>query len=284
MSKVSIIIPTYNYARFIPFTLQSILSQTYKNFEVIVVDDGSTDNTKQAIKKFSSRIIYIKHSSNKGISKAMNTGIKASGAEYINITQADDLMLANFLQEEVEILDNNPQVGLVYSPVLLIDEQGKEKGKQKIRDISKNNIYLQLLLGNFICLGSILARKTLVEDVGLFNEKLSQFEDWELWLRIAQKSKIAYIPKYLTVHREHSHTLTSKAKRNFERLGWERKIVLNNTIKNNIPSVLKLWFPLLFLDTCIDATKLPKPISKITAAFTLGISIATAKFLKLLYR
>lgn len=290
MVKISVIIPTYNYAHFLPLALESVLNQNYKNFEIIIVDDGSEDDTEKIVKNISKKnggvkIHYIKHPKNLGFAEAMNSGVSVSNGEYINFLSADDILLPNFLEKEVTLLDKEKGVAMVYSAIVFIDEKGKRKRKQKLRkwQILKDS-YSSLIIGNHINLVTCLVRSKLLKVCGHFNPKIKQMPDWDMWLRVSKKGNIAYIPEYLALYRVHKASLTGAIRQNFENIGKERKIVLEKTIKNDFPKKIAPWLPLLFLDAYTSSDKLPKAIQKILAIFSTGISILTTKLIRLFYR
>lgn len=283
--KISIIIPSYNYANFIGETLESVFSQTYKDFEVIVVDDGSTDGTRKVIKKFLPKIRYIKHETNLGFAPAMNTGIRAAKGKYLNFLSADDKLLPTFLEKEVAVLEKYPKVGLVFSPVMFMDKEGKIIGKQKIKNgyRDKNDGYQSLLVGNFVNLVTAIVRADIVKKVGFFNNKLRQNPDWDMWIRIAKKSHLAYVPEHLAVYRQHDLNLTAEVKRNFKRIGKEKRIVLQDTVKRQVPEELRPWMFLLFLDSRINTECLPKFIADPVVFFCFIISVLTGRLLRRIY-
>jgi len=285
MPKVSIIIPSYNYARFIKETLESVFSQTYKDFEVILVDDGSTDNTLTITKRYLPKIRYIRHPVNLGFAPAMNTGIREAKGKYLNFLSADDKLLPTFLEKEVAVLEKYPKVGLVFSPVMFMDKKGDEIGKQKIKNgyINKEDGYQGLLTGNFVNLVTALVRSDTVMKVGFFNSKLRQNPDWDMWIRIAKKSHIAYVPEYLAVYRQHDLNLTAEVKRNFKKIGKEKRIILQDTVKRQVPKKLSPWMFLLFLDSRINTERLPKFIADPIAFFCFMISVLTARLLRKIY-
>lgn len=286
MPKVSIIIPTYNFGHLIVETLESVFKQTYKDFEVIVVDDGSTDDTHQKIKKYLPKIKYIKHNVNLGFAAAMNTGIRNAKGKYLNFLSSDDKVLPQFLEKEVEVLEKNPEVGLVFSPVFYIDELGKVIRKQKIANdsiIPQSQAYLKLIIRNYVNLVTALVRADIVRRVGFFNNKLRQNPDWDMWIRIASKSKLAYVPDYLGLYRRHNLSLTSEVKSDIRRIGPEKKIILEETIKDNVPKRLKPWLLLLFLDANIYRYRLPKPIKNLLIFIAFILSVATSRILGLVY-
>jgi len=205
--KVSIIIPTYNRADVLPMAIDSILAQTYKNYEVIIVDDGSTDNTKDILKHYLKKpnVHYI-YQDNKKQAAARNTGIRCSKGEYIAFLDSDDLWYPEKLGLQVRILDKNNDAGMVYSNQMLIDNSLNNKGvKYSPKILKSGNIFKELLLRKFYCsLPTVLIRKSVLDDVGLLDEGLrNALEDWELTLRVTRKYKVACIDKPLLKRRIH---------------------------------------------------------------------------------
>lgn len=187
---VSVIIPTYNRAHLVGRAIQSVLNQTYQDFEIIVIDDGSTDNTEDIIREFQKtdkRIKYIKHEKNKGGSAARNTGIKAARGEYIAFQDSDDEWLPEKLEKQMRVFENaHPEVGVVYTGFLRI-ENDKENYIPSSWVIKKEgNIHNELLKGNFVTTQSIVARKECFEKAGIFDESLPRLQDWELVIRLSK--------------------------------------------------------------------------------------------------
>jgi len=150
--NVSVIVATYNRANFIDRAIKSILNQIYQDFEIIIVDDGSSDNTEEIIKGYKDkRIIYIKHKKNQGISTARNTGIKRAKGEYIAFLDSDDEWFPEKLERQVVLLQNeSSEVGVVYSDLRYIDENGKDMNKL-LNPRKEGYIYKDLLGEN--CVG-----------------------------------------------------------------------------------------------------------------------------------
>jgi glycosyltransferase involved in cell wall biosynthesis len=194
--KVSVVIPTYNRAHLICRSIQSVLDQTYQNLEIIVVDDGSTDNTEEIVINFKDeRIRYIKHSENKGASAARNTGIKVSRGEYIAFQDSDDEWFSEKLEKQISAFYNSsPEVGVVYSGFYRVEANKKiyipsdDHVAQK-----KGNIYNELLKGNFVGTPAVLIKKECFENVKYFDENIPALEDWELWIEISKYYKFEYI-------------------------------------------------------------------------------------------
>lgn len=229
MPKVSVIIPTYNYGRFICYAVNSVLNQSYKDYELLVVDDGSKDNTAERVKKYDDRIKYY-YKDNGGPASARNFGIKKSNGDYICFLDADDLFIHNKLELQVDLLDQKIKegVGLIYSDYLCIDEYNtyilkhyKSKGFQ-----SQNEALKCLLSYNFINTSTVMVAKECLEEVGLFNENYKYLEDLDLWIRIGSIYKYEYINKPLVKTRSHSNNLRNKIRK-------LDKIQCFNKIKND---------------------------------------------------
>ena len=198
---VSVIIPTYNRANLINRSVSSVLNQTFKDFEVIVVDDGSIDNTENVVKNFNdSRIKYIKGEKNVGAAAARNIGIKVAKGKFIAFQDSDDEWLPEKLEEQIKIFKKvSLRIGIVYVGRWQIKEEKKmyipfERVNQK-----EGNIYKELLKSNFIGTPTILVKKECFEKVGMFNENLPRFQDWELVLRLAKYYNFKFIDEPLVL-------------------------------------------------------------------------------------
>lgn len=201
--KVSIVVPTYNGSKFILRTLNSILSQSYKNYEIIVIDDASTDGTGKIIKKIpNKRIRYFRNSRNKGTSKARNRGLTLARGRYIAYCDHDDIWYKNHLKEIVSVLDQNPDVGLVFAKYRIV-------GTRKGQHLNYNYIYPKghfsqevLEAENIIgCPLNVVHRKECIKKAGFFNENKTitghGYEDWDLWLRISDFFKLHHLDMVL---------------------------------------------------------------------------------------
>ena len=199
--NISVIIPTYNRAHLIAKAISSVLDQTYHDFELIVVDDGSTDNTMEVINGFNDpRIRYIRHDKNKGAAAARNTGIKAAIGSYIAFQDSDDEWLPDKLEKQLQAFnDASPKVGVVYSGVWRIVEgnkiiytgypdKKKEDGDLHYSLLKKGTIYLQ----------SAMIKKECFDKAGMFDEEIPAAEDWELWIRISKYYHFKYVKEPLT--------------------------------------------------------------------------------------
>ena len=203
---VSVIIPTYNRAHLVGRAIQSVLNQTYQDFEIIVVDDGSIDNTEEIVNSFDDkRIRYIKHKKNKGAAATRNTGIKNARGEYIAFQDSDDEWLSEKLDEQIKIFkneSNNP--GAVYCGVTYIDKKGNSINK-KWYPKKKGNIYEDLLYKN--CVGgcsNVIVKKECFNQVGLFDENFLLCQDIDMWIRIARCYRFSFAKSCLVKYRIHA--------------------------------------------------------------------------------
>lgn len=211
MPKVSVIIPAYQCELFIKETLDSIFSQTYKDFEVIVVNDGSSDNTAQILLDYQPKQnLFVFEQSNLGPSAARNNGIKRCSGEYIAFIDADDLWLPDKLEKQVAILEQNPETILVYSDTFFFDINKWKDTSFDFAPPYKGMIFEQLFVNNFIPLLTVLIRRNTLDKVGLFDEEIIGPEDYDLWLRSSQFGKVDFINEPLAVYRINFGQLSKK--------------------------------------------------------------------------
>jgi len=201
---VSVIIPTYNRAHLVGRAIQSVLNQTYKDFELIIIDDGSTDNTENIIKEFQKkdkRTKYIKHNKNKGGSAARNTGIKAAKGEYIAFQDSDCEWLPEKLGKQIKIFKRaSPEIGVVYTGSKVIKNNKKFYAPSSKIKKKEGNIYKALLEGNFISTGTAVVVTEYLKKVGMFDERLPRFQDWELWIRLSKYYRFKFINEPLYIN------------------------------------------------------------------------------------
>ncbi|MGB7590655.1 MAG: glycosyltransferase family 2 protein [Terriglobia bacterium] len=195
---VTVVIPTFNRAAIVVRAIRSVMRQTCQDWELIVVDDGSTDGTEQAVKGLSdNRIKYIRHDRNRLAGAARNTGIRYAQGEYVAFLDSDDEWPPEKLQKELEVFRNSdPAVGLVYTGKMILDETGRVL---EIRMATKSGwVFDALLDSNFIGSSSLVTvKKQALERVGGFDETLVSHQDWDLCLRVARVSRIASVPNCL---------------------------------------------------------------------------------------
>lgn len=225
---VTVVIPAYNAMRYLPEALDSVLNQTYPNFEVVIINDGSQDNIESW---YSSLDNTVKHQvrlfsqPNQGISSARNAGIAHGTAPYVAFLDADDIWFPHKLERQVAYLEANPSVSLTYSWASAVDGRGKLLGRVHGAQICPrklhNKMWSQLVVSNVISTPStVLVRRACLERVGPFDLDLSSYvEDKDLWLRIARKHTMRMMPEVLIHKRRHS-TNTSKKWESMERASY----------------------------------------------------------------
>lgn len=207
--KVSAIILTYNRAHMVAEAIDSVLNQTFRDFELIVVDNYSSDNTESVVKSYADkRIRYFKHQNNGFIGVNRNYGIKKSRGEYIAFLDDDDLWLPEKLEKQVELLDSNKELGLVYSDIYLIDSNGNLREHTYFYRIKpfRGEVFNELLQGNFIPLSTVVIRQGVLDEVGGFNLRFIIAQDYDLWLRIAEHYSIDYAEAPLAKYRVHGES------------------------------------------------------------------------------
>ena len=207
MSTISVIIPAYNQGHFLGEAIESVLAQTYPDFEVLVVDDGSTDDTAVVAQSYTDPRVHYIYKENGGLSSARNAGLRQAKGAYISYLDSDDCFLPQKLTLLVAELEANPQIGLVAGQALLIDEHGRQSGKKFDRPLPENPV--ELLLVNPLHVGSVLLRREWQEEVGFFDETLRSYEDWDMWLRLALADcRMHYVPEPVSLYRFHSAQMT----------------------------------------------------------------------------
>jgi len=212
MPCVSIVIPTYNCARYILAAIQSVFTQTFDDYEIIVVDDGSTDDTREVLQAWSSRLRYI-YQQNRGQAAARNAGIRASSGQYLVFLDADDLILPRKLEVQASVLDAVPQIGVVYSDFYFwLDNSSKQIWQLRStvpgwRSLS-GNVLDEIMQGNWLATNCAMLRRQCFDEVGFFDETLSPVEDWDLWVRLAGRFKFQYHDYPSSVYRVHGANIS----------------------------------------------------------------------------
>jgi glycosyltransferase involved in cell wall biosynthesis len=202
---VSVVIPTYNYAQFVSEAIRSVLAQTFRDFEIIVIDGGSTDDTRSIVEQLGAQVRYI-YQENQGPIVARNTGIQAARGQYIAFLDADDLWLPHKLERQMALMQLQPEVGLVYSTIYQFESKsGAIVGEYPLSDCRQGHVLRDLYLQCFVPSPTPLVRKSVLDDVGVFDENIRYgSEDWDLWLRIAARYDFVFVPEPLAKYRYHT--------------------------------------------------------------------------------
>jgi glycosyltransferase involved in cell wall biosynthesis len=209
---VTVVIPAYNSAQYISQTLDSIEAQSFSDYEVIVVNDGSSDSDQleQALRSHPLEVTYLSQE-NKGVSAARNAAIQIARGEFYVQLDADDQLKPNYLEAQLEILKNNPDVVLVY-PNATIVVAGSEK-ELEFMEISPSQgevSFESLVREDCVVMTCVTARMNVIRDAGMFDEDLLSCEDFDLWLRIAKNhGRIVYHREPLVIYRRHAASLSA---------------------------------------------------------------------------
>jgi len=200
--KVTVIIPLYNARDVIRQTVESVLAQTWKDYEIVVIDDGSSDGSGDIVKEFGDRIRYFRQT-NAGVAKARNRGIAESKGQYIALLDHDDLWHPTKLEKQVFVLNQRPEIGMVITDVAHIDREGKPMGIIG-RGHNTSETFARLFVRGYVPTPSAaMIRKAALDEVGGFDESFHSagLDDHDLWPRIAESYEIFCIPEPLTYHR-----------------------------------------------------------------------------------
>ncbi len=237
MPKVSIVIPAYNAMEYLPETVASALSQTYKDFEIVLVNDGSSDSIQEWVETQKISQLRLISQENRGLAGARNTGIREAKGTYIALLDADDLWDSTKLEKQVQVLDLDKEAALVYTWLALVDEQGTPTGRCYKR-CEEGNVWQPMLTANLVGCGSApLIRRTVLNEVGYFDENLKSFvEDWDLWLRIADQYKFRVVKETLVYYRQRGNS----ASRNWAGMERSYQIIVAKTFSSSSPELLPL--------------------------------------------
>jgi len=246
--KVTVFIPTYNYGHFLGEAIQSVLDQTFQDWELIVVDDGSTDNTREVVAAFRDPRIHYVYQQNQGNPAARNNALRLARGEYVACLDADDMWFPEKLEKQVAQLDSlPPTVGLVYSDVYLFNNDdgaiigrflgGRRPPRGKVFDALLDTD------GWFISDTGSLIRREVFDRVGLYDERLLTHEDWEMWVRIASAYEVEALDEPLARCRRHGNNLGGRVEEMYQcGLAARRKIMESYPLSRQEHRVLRRSF------------------------------------------
>lgn len=255
MPKVSVIIPSYNHEKFVAEAIQSVLNQTYPDFEIVITDDGSADNTVNIIKQFTDpRIRLFCFPKNRGAAVAANNCLRESRGELIAMLSSDDVFAVDKLAKQVNFLQEHAEVGAVFSYAQIIDEYGDDFAQE-------NHFYKQIFIqnnrnrfewlnhfffkGNCLCHPSALIRKKCYEDVGKYDERFAQLPDFDFWIRLCMKYEIYIMPEELIKFRIRDNEANASGNKPEARIRHEieQKQILHNYFSPEIRRDFSEIFP-----------------------------------------
>ena len=235
---VSIIMPTYNQDQFIAQSIQSVIEQTFTDWELIIVNDGSTDDTVDIIRKYTNycygKIKIINKEVNQGIALAINDGLRAARGKYFCWLSSDDLFTSNKLEKQVLFLELHSEYGMVFSGYDWIDEKGNYLGSIIEKELEGATFYRILLIRDCIHGCSIMIRSECLDEVGMFNPDFKYAQDYDMWLRLATKLNIAYLSESLLKGRIHTKASTNEGKNEIDAIHVIFTFILNNTASTRL--------------------------------------------------
>ena len=273
MPSVSVIIPTYNCARYIIEAIDSVVNQAYKDFEIIVVDDGSTDNTKLVLREYieSGKIKYI-YQDNMGPGAARTRGIQMSGGKYIAFLDSDDILLHDSLEKRIQLFQKYPFLDMVFSDVFIEIIEGEDlkqgflrkrkfsKHFAKMIDIQNNdgivfkrNLYRHMFKPPFLSLTiTIMTKRSVFDHVGMFRTDITSHEDKDMWLRLAESGRVGFVDKPLVIYKNYRSSLTvnDPVRRANDRIKFYKTVLDRFANDREMCSYVKRRFAWINFDLC----------------------------------
>ncbi|MFC1657044.1 glycosyltransferase [Candidatus Moduliflexota bacterium] len=230
---VSVVIPVYNGEKHIREALESVFKQTYQDYEVVCVDDGSTDSSHEIIKGYGKRVVCCKQE-NAGPSSARNKAIRMSRGEFVAFLDQDDVWYPDKLEQQVGYLKRNPDVAMVHSNInISMDDKVVHNGLEIGKRQYGSNVFEELCLGNFINSITVVIRRTVLDKIGHFDEAFRMAQDYDLWLRVAAEYKIAFQDEIMGEYRLHDN---NSSRGNIEVVKDDLKIL--NKIRSMYPTLV----------------------------------------------
>jgi glycosyltransferase involved in cell wall biosynthesis len=221
-AAVSVVIATYNYARYLRAAVDSALRQTFPSFEVVIVDDGSTDATPRVVQPLLAdpRVTYhrIDHA---GVAAAKNAGVYLSHAPLVAFLDADDVWMPTKLARQATLFRADPDLGVAYTRRWLIDERGRRLEYEQPQ-LYRGRVLNQLFRTNFVCFSSAMVRREALDEAGPFDEELTLAVDYDLWLRVALRYRFDYIDEPLVEYRTGHANLSTRSE---ERLATALRVM-----------------------------------------------------------
>ncbi len=259
--RVSVIITSYNHAKFIEQSIMSVLNQSYGNVELIVVDDGSTDGSPMIIKD-----LQLKHSfsffeqKNGGCASAVNHGLRYATGEYIGFLASDDYYHPEKISQQLAYYTQNPHFGFIHAGAVTVNQNGVEISKTDFAKVTWDNarIFETLMEDCFVSAQTVMTKRTVLDSVGCFDESI-EIEDWDLWLRIAKYYEVGFQRQHFSYYRQHgSNTYFSRNRQKVLRMCKAEKSILDKWVADphykKVIEMRKLkWFYRLSQVSRIDA-------------------------------
>jgi glycosyltransferase involved in cell wall biosynthesis len=249
---VSVIIPSYNYAHYLPFSAGSVLAQTFTNFELVIVDDGSTDNTREVAATFTDPRVRYVYKKNAGLAAARNTGIENSRGAFLAFLDTDDIWLPNFLEETLATFARLPEnFAAVATSSQRIDPDGapiefKSTAMARDRELTARNFVFR----NRPLSSSIVVKREAFETCGLFDETLRSSEDRDMWIRIARRYGFYFMEKPLVQLRRHPHNMSKDPLRMTQSMA---QVITNAWRRRDVPHTRLIFWARVLSNYLVQA-------------------------------
>lgn len=213
---VSIITPTYNRADFIEQAVNSVLAQTYPNFELLIVDDGSTDNTRELLEPSlaDSRVRYF-HQENQGQSVARNLALSEATGDFVCFLDSDNYWPVEKLEKQIELFTRYPDYDVIYGDIIVIDENDREVTRKNMRRYS-GHIAIHMIRDNCVSMNTAMARRRCFDELGAMSGTRRVADDYDLWLRFSARFRFLYVPAYFAYYRVMEDQISSDKTRRFD--------------------------------------------------------------------
>lgn len=207
--KISVVIPSYNAAKYVVVAVESVLAQTYRDFEILVVDDGSTDDTREVLRKYGAAVQYL-YKTNGGVSSARNYGIEKARGKYVAFLDADDVWLPEKLEKQMAVMEADARIGLCYAATEKVDENLRTIGRIEA-DVYEDYCAALLLNLNIVAgsCSSAVVRRDVARQTSGFDAQFSTCADWEYWLRLSLLTRFAPVKEYLVKYRVVAGSMSS---------------------------------------------------------------------------
>ena len=252
--EISVIMSVYNGERYLREAIESILNQTFKDFEFIIIDDGSTDRTPEILREYAKkdeRIKIITNPKNIGLTKSLNKAIKKAKGEYIARMDADDIAMPERLKKQIEFMEKNPEVGLLGTAYYEMNSKGEIVG-DKLFPTSNKKLKKILIKYNPFFHASVMVRKEVFNRVGPYDKNIPKAQDYELWFRIAQNYKIANLSSLLMKRRYSGEKILREEN---QQLKWATRIRMKYIKKRHYP-----WWTFLYVIRPFIICKIPSSL------------------------
>lgn len=237
---VSVLVPSYNHAEYIAQTIQSVFNQTYNNIELIVIDDGSTDNSVDLLSQLQTQFSFKFISrENKGLINTLNEGLNIAKGKYFCVIASDDIFTNQKIELQVKFMEANDDYALCYGKMKIINKHGEFIKNMKSSSARSGNIFYNLYRRNFITAPTVMLNKDILLDTGGYSNDYS-IEDYPLWLKLSKSYKIGFIDEFLVYYRIHEKNMSSDILKIIKET--EKILLAFNIDKKTNQSLNKLYY------------------------------------------